>query len=250
MMVAVYFIFAAHKLSLNMTEHKGRILAIDDEKIILELIKFNLENEGYVVNTCLSAEDALDLDLTQYTLIITDVMMGEINGIELADRLKANPLTAHIPIILCSAKGQEDDVVAGLNTGADDYIIKPFSMRELIARVQSVLRRHNNPITFNPTTHKAMIIVGDVTLIPESRKIIINNNEEIALTPTEMQLLRLFMLSPNRFFSRDEIFDSLWNGQVVSDRTIDVNISRLRRKLGAEAHHLENRSGFGYGFTE
>lgn len=233
-----------------MTDYKGKILAIDDEKIILELIKFNLENVGYAVDICLSAEDALDLDLTQYNLIITDVMMGEISGIELANRLKANPLTDHIPIILCSAKGLEDDVVVGLNTGADDYIIKPFSMRELTARVQSVLRRHSNPLTINPTTRQTMIIVGDVTLIPDSRKLIIENDNEISLTPTEVQLLRLFMLSPNRFFSREEIYELLWNGQIVSNRTIDVNISRLRHKLGTQAYHLENRSGFGYGFTE
>ena len=233
-----------------MTDYKGKILAIDDEKIILELIKFNLESEGYAVDISLSAEEALDLDLTQYTLVIADVMMGDISGIELAHRLKRNPLTAHIPIILCSAKGLEEDVVAGLNTGADDYIIKPFSMRELAARVQSVLRRHSKQLTVNPTTRQTMIIVGDVTLIPGSRKLIVENDVEISLTPTEMQLLRLFMLSPNRFFSREEIFELLWNGQVVSERTIDVNISRLRHKLGEQAHHLENRSGFGYGYTE
>ncbi len=125
-----------------MTNCQGKILAIDDEPIILDLIKLNLENEGYSVDICNSAEDAFQLNLSIYDFIIADVIMGKIKGAEFANKLKQNPETSHIPIILCLEKGSEDDIVTGLRAGIDDYIMKPISMRELTARIKSILRRH------------------------------------------------------------------------------------------------------------
>lgn len=126
-----------------MTNCQGKILAIDDEPIVLDLIKYNLENEGYSVDVLNSNEDAFKLDLSKFNLIIADVRMGAISGIEFANKVKQNPKTSHIPIIICAEKGMKNDVVDGLRSGVDDYIIKPISMRELVARVGSILRRHS-----------------------------------------------------------------------------------------------------------
>lgn len=126
-----------------MTNCQGKILAIDDEPIVLDLIKFNLENEGYSVDILNSAEEALQLDLSIYDFIIADVKIGKISGIEFANKVKQNPVTSHIPIVICSEKGMEGDMINGLRLGIDGYIVKPFSMRELTARVQSILRRNS-----------------------------------------------------------------------------------------------------------
>ncbi len=232
-----------------MPSHKNcKILAVDDEELIVELLKFNLESEGYSVDTALSAEDALRMNLQDYDLAILDVMMGEMSGIELAHKIKQDPATADIPIVFCSAKGDEDDKIAGLMSGADDYIVKPFSMRELVARIQAILSRNNlsqpKPLDTTILTYNGLSM--DLT----SRTVIINEIPT-AFTRTEYDMLALFLQNRNRLFSRSEIFAAVWPEQVVvSDRTVDVNISRIRKKLGAYASHLVNRSGFGYGFME
>lgn len=230
----------------NSDSSSSRILVVDDERIMCELLQFNLENEGYAVNSCYSSEDALKLDLSSYNLFILDVMMGEMSGLKLANIIKERRETSHIPIIFCSAKDREDDVIAGLNSGADDYVKKPFSMREMIARVRTVLRRQTAvpPQPENKLRFKDLVI--DMTA--HTAKIA---GEHIGLTRTEFDILALFMGNINRFYSRNEIFDHVWPEQViVTDRTIDVNISRIRKKLGQYASHIVNRSGFGYGFVE
>lgn len=228
-------------------KEQSRILVVDDEELMCELLQFNLENEGYRVDTCYSAEEALKLNLESYNLLLLDVMMGEVSGIKLAQIVKQTPATAHIPIIFCSAKDCEDDVIEGLNTGADDYVKKPFSMREMAARVKSVLRRQS-AMAHKPVSNRLKFdgLVLDLT----AHNVFIDD-EPVALTRTEFDMLALFMRNINRFFSRNEIFDHVWPEQViVTDRTIDVNISRIRKKLGKYSSNIVNRSGFGYGFVD
>lgn len=229
------------------TYQNYKILAVDDEELICELLKFNLETEGYEVSTVPSAEEALKEDLSQYALFILDIMMGEMSGIKLAHILKQNPATAHIPIIFCSAKNTEEDIIAGLVLGADDYIAKPFSMKELTARVRAIFNRRS--LSQQQSLPKSLIYKG-LTLDLEKRTATIDG-VATKLTRTESELLTHFMSNRNRLFSRTEIFKAVWPEQViVSDRTIDVNISRIRKKLGDYARCLVNRSGFGYGFME
>lgn len=225
-----------------------KILAVDDEELIVELLKFNLESEGYSVDTALSAEDALRMNLQEYDLAILDVMMGKMSGLDLAHRMKQSPVTADIPIIFCSAKGNEEDKIAGLMSGADDYIVKPFSMRELVVRTQAILSRRGllQPESSDSTT----LSYNGLSMDLEKRTVTIDGIPT-AFTRTEFDILALFLQNRNRLFSRSEIFKAVWsNNVVVSDRTIDVNISRIRKKLGCHALHLVNRSGFGYGFME
>jgi len=230
-----------------LTEKKHKILAVDDEELICELLKFNLENEGYEVTTASSAEEALKSNLNHYDLFILDIMMGEMSGIKLAHLLKQNPETSHIPIIICSAKSNEDDIVTGLISGADDYIAKPFLIKELIARVKAILSRHD--ISHQKTAVKSLSYKG--IIIDLENQTFSIDGMTIKLTRTEYEILTLFLSNRNKLFSRAEIFKAVWPNQViVTDRTIDVNISRMRKKLGIYARYLVNRSGFGYGFME
>lgn len=229
------------------TEQLARILIVDDEQLIAELTHINLKAEGFEVDVCNSAEECIEKDMTVYDLIILDIMMGAISGITLARRLKQSPSTADIPIIFCSARGDEEDIVTGLGLGAADYIAKPFSMRELVARVKAVLNRR---LIGKDKMHSAELGHGNLVLKYDTSQIFVNG-ECIALTHIESELLALFLGNKNRLFSRAEIFNLVWPERVVvCDRTIDVNISRLRKKLGVYASHLVNRSGFGYGFKE
>lgn len=231
----------------NPSNATGKILVVDDEQLICELIQYNLENEGFTVDICQSAEDALKRNLSDYRLLIVDVMMGEMNGIKFAHIVKQNPETAHIPLIFCSAKDSEDDIVNGLNSGADDYILKPFSLREMVARVRSVLRRNSIEIPKVVCTHLEFKgLEADLT----SRTITLDGTP-LTLTRTEYQILILFMKHVNRLFNRAEIFELVWPEQVVvSERTVDVNISRIRKKIGDYGRYIVNRSGFGYGLME
>lgn len=229
------------------TDQNYKILAVDDEDLICELLKFNLETEGYEVATAPSAEEALKDDLSQYDLFILDIMMGEMSGLKLAHILKQNPATAHIPIIFCSAKNSEEDIIAGLVSGADDYIAKPFSMKELTARVRAIFNRRS--LSQQQASPKSLTYKG-LTLDLEKQTATIDG-VATKLTRTEYEILTLFLSNRNRLFSRAEIFKAVWPEQViVTDRTVDVNISRIRKKLSAYARCLVNRSGFGYGFME
>lgn len=221
-----------------------RILVVDDEEDLCEILKFNLEMEGYQVDTANSAEEALKLELTCYDLLLLDVMMGEISGFKMARMMKQNKDTANIPIIFITAKDTENDTITGFNLGADDYISKPFSLREVILRVKAVLRRTGNVQTDNEEklTYKGLTID-----IPKKKVTI--NDEEISLTKKEFEILLFLLQNQGRVFSREDILARVWHDEVyVLDRTIDVNITRLRKKIGEYGQRIVTRLGYGYCF--
>ena len=221
------------------------ILVVDDEEDLCEILKFNLENEGYRVDTANSAEEALTMDLSQYHLLLLDVMMGEISGFRMANILKKKKETEHIPIIFVTAKDTENDTVTGFNLGADDYISKPFSIREVIVRVKAVLRRTSSSLPNNPEEH---LEYKGLSLNVPQKKVCINGSE-IALTKKEFEILMLFLKNKGRVFSREDILAKVWNDEVfVLDRTIDVNITRLRKKIGDYGKRIVTRLGYGYCF--
>lgn len=221
-----------------------RILVVDDEDDLCEILKFNLEMEGYKVDTANSAEEALKLDLTQYNLLLLDVMMGEISGFKMARMLKADKDTANIPIIFITAKDTENDTITGFNLGADDYISKPFSLREVIMRVKAVLRRTTN---LQLKDSEELQYKGLVINVPQKKVTI--NGEEVSLTKKEFEILLLLLQNSGRVFSREDILSKVWNDEVyVLDRTIDVNITRLRKKIGEYGKHIVTRLGYGYCF--
>lgn len=220
-------------------------MVVDDEESLCEILQFNLEVEGYEVDVAYSAEEALECDVASYDLLLLDVMMGAMSGFRMAQELKRNPATASVPIIFCTARDSEDDTVAGLNLGADDYISKPFSLREVIARVRSVLRRSTTPKSDND-------IVSYLTLSLDrrSKRCTLDGNE-VQLTKKEFEILALLLSNRGRIFSREEILERVWTDEVVVlDRTIDVNITRLRKKIGQYGHNITTRLGYGYGFEE
>lgn len=228
-----------------------RILIVDDEETLCEVLKLNLENEGYDVDIAFSAEQALKLGLKSYSLILLDIMMGEISGIRMAKMLKADVNTADIPIIFCTAKDTEDDMIMGLNIGADDYIMKPYTIRNVIARVKSVLRRTSGNKGGNVATEKTNVLqVEGVKLDIEFKRCTIDG-VEVKLTRKEFELLAYLISHRGKICSREQILSSVWTSEVVVlDRTIDVNITRLRNKIGAYGSYIVTRSGFGYGFRD
>ena len=222
-----------------------RILVVDDEEDLCEILKFNLENEGYEVDTANSAEEALRMDISSYHLLLLDVMMGEISGFKMANMLKKDKKTANVPIIFITAKDTENDTVTGFNLGADDYISKPFSLREVIARVKAVLRR-----TVTPETEKAPErLVYQSLVIDITKKKVSIDDVEISLTKKEFEILLLLLQNKGRVFSREDILARIWSDEVyVLDRTIDVNITRLRKKIGEYGKRIVTRLGYGYCF--
>ncbi len=222
-----------------------QILVVDDEEDLCEILKFNLENENYMVDTANSAEEALRMDLSKYDLLLLDVMMGEISGFKMARMLKQDSKTAQIPIIFITAKDTENDTVTGFNLGADDYISKPFSLREVAARVKAVLRRTNageSDQFVEQLTYKSL------TLDIVKKKVLIDG-EEAPLTKKEFEILKLLLQNKGRVFSREDILNKVWSDEVyVLDRTIDVNITRLRKKIGVYGKCIVTRLGYGYCF--
>lgn len=220
------------------------ILVVDDEEDLCEILKFNLEMEGYFVDTANSAEEALKLDLTKYNLLLLDVMMGEISGFKMARIMKSNKNTANIPIIFITAKDTENDTLTGFNLGADDYVSKPFSLREVIMRVKAVLRR---TATAQEKEENELSYKGLTINISQKRTSIDGN--EIPLTKKEFEILLLLLQNKERVFSREDILNKVWNDEAyVLDRTIDVNITRLRKKLGEYGKCIVTRLGYGYCF--
>ena len=225
-------------------EQKHKILVVDDEQDLLEILKFNLETEGYEVATATSAEEALHLDLSDFNLLLLDVMMGGMSGFAMARKLKDNPSTAAIPIIFLTARDTENDTLTGFSLGADDYISKPFSIREVLVRVRAVLRRTADPSTQQSNTLRYQGIEMNL-----DKKIVSIEGEDIPFTKTEFELLHLLLDERGRVFSRQELIDRVWPKDVlVLDRTVDVNITRLRKKIGPYAKCIVTRLGFGYYF--
>lgn len=226
-----------------------KILVVDDEETLCEVLKINLENEGYDVDIAFSAEQALGYNLTEYSLILLDIMMGEISGIKMAKMLKADVATAGIPIIFCTARDSEDDMVMGLNLGADDYIMKPYTVRNVVARVKSVLRRSGGVKAVAAAPHN-MLEVEELVLDMEFKKCTIDG-EEVRLTRKEFELLAYLIRHKGKICSREQILNAVWSDEVVVlDRTIDVNVTRLRSKIGRYGSYIVTRSGFGYGFKD
>ena len=229
-----------------MEEKNKRILVVDDEQDLCEILSFNLEMEGYHVDTANSAEEALEMDVPSYHLLLLDVMMGGMSGFQMAKKLKENPVTANIPIIFLTARDTENDTVTGFNLGADDYISKPFSIREVMVRIRAVLRRTAEQ---NGTAEEPTMIGYQGLLLNLDKKTVSIDGENVPFTKTEFELLRLLLEEKGRVFSRQELIDRVWPKDVmVLDRTVDVNITRMRKKVGRFAKCIVTRLGFGYYF--
>lgn len=226
-------------------DNNYRILVVDDEQDLCEILKFNLETDGYTVETASSAEEALEMNIESFNLLLLDVMMGGMSGFALAKKLKAEPATKDIPIIFLTARDTENDTVTGFNLGADDYISKPFSIREVLVRVRAVLRR---TAEHNGVPHSNVISYQGLELNLDKKTVSIDG-EDIPFTKTEFEILHLLLDEKGRVFSRQELIDRIWPKDVlVLDRTVDVNITRLRKKIGRFSKCIVTRLGFGYYF--
>lgn len=226
-------------------DNNYRILVVDDEQDLCEILKFNLETDGYTVEMANSAEEALEMNIESFNLLLLDVMMGGMSGFALVKQLKAEPATKDIPIIFLTARDTENDTVTGFNLGADDYISKPFSIREVLVRVRAVLRRtaeHNGVPQSNVISYQGLELNLD-------KKTVSIDGEDIPFTKTEFEILHLLLDEKGRVFSRQELIDRIWPKDVlVLDRTVDVNITRLRKKIGRFSKCIVTRLGFGYYF--
>jgi DNA-binding response OmpR family regulator len=218
---------------------KHKILAVDDEEPILEILSFNLEGDGYAVDTCSSAEEAMRKNLPSYDLFILDVMMGQVSGFRLAEKIRKE-LALSTPIIFLTARDTENDRITGFNLGADDYLAKPFSVRELMARVKAVLRRSA------PSRVTMETVAGSFTVDTENN-LILTDGKPIELTRKEYEILSLLIRNEGKIFPRNEILARVWGDDViVTDRTVDVTIARIRKKLGERGNMIRNKSGYGY----
>lgn len=222
-----------------------RILVVDDEQDLCEILKFNLETDGYAVETASSAEDALQMGVSGFDLLLLDVMMGGMSGFALAKKLKEDAATRDIPIVFLTARDTENDTVTGFNLGADDYISKPFSIREVLVRVRAVLRRTAEQ--GGAQQHNVICYQGlELNL---DKKTVSIDGEDIPFTKTEFEILHLLLDEKGRVFSRQELIDRIWPKDVlVLDRTVDVNMTRLRKKIGRFSKCIVTRLGFGYYF--
>ena len=223
---------------------KGTILVIDDEKDLIELLSYNLGKEGYDVIAASDGQAGLDVvKKHRPDLVVLDVMMPGLDGLQVCQRLRADPRTGRVPIIMLTAKATETDRIVGLELGADDYVTKPFSPREVIARVKAVMRRSSQP-----TEDRQMIRSGELVIDLTGHEVTFRGSR-VPLTATEFRILEFLASRPGRVFSRDEIIDAaLGNDTAVFDRTIDVHITAIRRKLGSGSDQIETVRGFGYKF--
>lgn len=227
---------------------KYKILVVDDEEAICEILQLNLISEGYEVDVAYSAEEALKMNISRYSLLLLDIMMGEMSGYKMLQKLRESEATKHIPVIFCSAKDTKDDTITGLNLGADDYIAKPFLAREVVARVKSVLRRASSSKNEGA---KDFTIEFEGLELDLNRKQCTINGKDVPMTKKEFEILSLLLQNKNTIFSRQDILRRVWDDEVVVvDRTIDVFITRLRKKIGDMGKHIVTRLGYGYGFYE
>lgn len=224
-----------------------RILIVEDEEALCDTLAFNLEAEGYSVTTAYSAEEAMALDLGTFDLVLLDIMMGEISGTQLARIMRSNPATAGVPIIFCTARDSEEDMIKGLDIGGDDYITKPYSLKGMLARIRSVLRRAG---AYSAASRKEETVSYQGLVLSTSNKVCMVDGQEVKMPRKEFEILLKLLSSPGRIFTRGELLKEIWTDEViVLDRVIDVNIARIRQKIGAYGRHIVSRSGYGYGFV-
>lgn len=220
-----------------------RILVVDDEVDVREILLFNLRSEGYEVDSAGSSEEALPLDLGSYDLFILDVMMGKMSGFKLADRIR-NELKIKKPVVFLTARDGENDMLTGFSLGADDYIRKPFSIVELKARVKAILARSKEDQESDQNIRIASLNIDT------SRKEVKSDGKVIELTKKEYQILLMLVRNPGHYITREEILDSIWSDTLVTERTVDVHIARLRKRLGKFGNMIKSRTGYGYFIDE
>lgn len=214
-----------------------------------DTLGFNLETEGYIVDTVYSAEEALTHNLSDYDLILLDIMMGEISGIQLARIIKSNPATASVPIIFCTAKDSEEDMIHGLDLGADDYITKPYSLNAMMARIRTVLRRSASAASQPVEAHDEVSYEG-LVLSSRTRTCMVDG-KYVKMPRKEFEILFKLLSNRGRVYSRTELLSEIWPDEVVVlDRVVDVNVTRIRQKIGVYGKNIVTRSGYGYGFIE
>lgn len=219
-----------------------KILVVDDEADLCEIMQFNLQSEGFIVDTCLSGEEALEMPLKKYDLFLLDVMMGGISGFKLADKIR-NVVKINTPIIFLTAKTGENNLLTGFNVGGDDFIEKPYSIREVVARIKAVLKR-------NDKKSEEVIQVDDLEF-HLTKKLVTIKGEQIELTRKEFDILSMLLKNKGRYISREEIINVVWSDDVVvTERNVDVNIARLRKKIGSYGKCIKGRTGYGYIFDE
>lgn len=215
-----------------------KILIVDDDQVIREILEFNLANEGFSITCAASAEEAAEKLNSDFSLILLDIMMEGMSGYKFAESLRKKG--NQIPIIFLTAKNSENDMLTGFSVGGDDYITKPFSVKEIIARVKAILKRQKNAEQF---------VFEDFIINFDSKEVHIGT-EKIDLTRTEFNILTLLIMNKNRIISRNEFIDEIWKETpFITERTVDVHITRLRKKLGSKASFITNKQGFGYKFN-
>ncbi|HPF50355.1 MAG TPA: response regulator transcription factor [Draconibacterium sp.] len=223
-------------------EANPKILIVDDEKDLCEILEFNLSSEGYETSVANSAEQALKLPLEQFDLILLDVMMGGISGYKMASRIRKE-MQLSIPIIFMTAKTEENDILTGFNVGGDDYISKPFSIKEMAARIKAVLKRGKQE-----NAKSNIYKIEDLEVDVDSKMVYINS-EAVSLTRKEFEILALLLKHQGQYIPREDILDRVWSDDViVTERNVDVNIARLRKKIGDYGNYIKGKSGFGYAF--
>jgi two-component system phosphate regulon response regulator PhoB len=226
---------------------KANVLVVEDDEDILELVRYNLEREGYQVQCTTSGEEAVKMAKEKLPdLVVLDLMLPDVDGLEVCKTLKSDDKTAHVPIIMLTAKGEEADVVVGLEMGADDYIVKPFSPRIFLARIKTVLRRGSREAEEAGATVK----IHDLVIHPGRHEVYIKN-KLIPLTSTEFRILALIARRPGWVFTRYQIVDAVRGEDYpVTDRSVDVHIASLRKKMGSAGKYIETVRSVGYKFKE
>ncbi|MDR0438480.1 MAG: response regulator transcription factor [Bacteroidales bacterium] len=223
-----------------------KILIVDDEQDICEILEFNLANEGFNVTCANSAEEALKRITPDHVLILLDVMMGGMSGFKMAEKLRKENI--NVPIIFLTARDTENDMLTGFSVGGDDYITKPFSIKEVIARIKAMLKRYNNLHSSAQIVSESILTFGNLTIDLELKEVFING-EHIAFTKTEFEILTLLASNSTRIFNRKDIVEHLCKDtSYIAERTVDVHITRLRKRLGNMAKLISSRSGYGYCF--
>lgn len=234
------------------TPISGKILLVDDDEYITDLLKFNLESEGFGVDVEKDARKVSFDILNDYRMLIVDAMRQDYTGLDLCNDIKTNSSTANVPVLLCTSREDEDLIIEAFDNGAEDFMSKPFSLRELIARVKAILRRHPMAAPSDKPTRRIELVEPEIALIIEvETQKVVSQGKIIPLTKTEFSILVFLMKNKNSFFTREEIRDEVWKDeQPGNNRIVDTNISRLRKKLGDNGRYVINRYGLGYAFVD